>query len=667
MIKKYDNWTNDRYKEGIYIKYQTIMLKITIMFIVGALLSSCCCCLKQTHQVKLTKPALDSEQQFRLSPSRKLVAFFSGQVVSTSGKPIAGAFVEVNGKSTQTNKGGIFKIIVPSKEKKIGNRFVMNIRKEGYGLVSKIYSSGIKDGIWKMTEATRVDVDPTMPIIVQDTRRVGICKGSLSSQVDWSRYQNLRTPRRFNSEGQYIGEATVEIKEAIEYVENASTCNDGISISIPANSLVDSQGNAPTDKVIVSLSTVDIYDRDSMPGDYSVSLRDQTGYMVTYGAGTISVSSRGKNYQLKKGAKATLEIPINPFQLRLSKKIKESIPILLYDEKEGMWRTFGEAKLNPKRNVYVAEINHLSAFNMDLVKTDQACVRIDSSNIDESYFLEIVIPYNGDIITRNVYVENLVEKQHAIYNLPSNTNISLRAFRAIVGVDPIPITNTYEVNTGNPQDPSSPNCPVPPYDACGSQIVLEYATVETADGITRLNNYSSYSIISMNVDGTQYIPSMSSLLPGHSMDITMSQGTHSFYIANGFWDAGNRFEMYTLTGTYTQPGNATTSIDFYDPTINQLLTNFNTTGYWAGTYWDSNAILHIAAFRFYSNGTWKLYVDGGEISNGSYSLVNRNPSLFSVTFSVGNFEGTFYELYGYFVMRNGPDSWPLIEYYYEGP
>ncbi len=127
--------------------------------------------------------------------------------------------------------------------------------------------------------------------------------------------------------------------------------------------------------------------------------------------------------------------------------------------------------------------------------------------------------------------------------------------------------------------------------------------------------------------------------------------------------------MYVWTGTYSQPADATYTINFNDPTINQLLTQFNAeeTGYWAGTYYDNNAVPHTAAFRFTLGGNWTLFDDGQNIGTGTYALVSRDPSSFAVTFTIGDYQGTYYELYGYFVMRNGPPSWPLIEYYYESP
>ena len=89
--------------------------------------------------------------------------------------------------------------------------------------------------------------------------------------------------------------------------------------------------------------------------------------------------------------------------------------------------------------------------------------------------MEVTVPYGGDVTYRSYLVDNSPVKRHVIYNLPSNTDISLRAFEAIIGVS-IPITDTIVVNTGNPQNPATPNLPDgPPYTACNSQVDLSEA------------------------------------------------------------------------------------------------------------------------------------------------------------------------------------------------
>lgn len=415
-------------------------------------------------------------QLYYRRPKKDLV-FFSGRVRSNLGKFLDSAEVTINGETIKTDSKGYFRIAIKKKNSKFGNRYIMNIRKEGFGLLSRIYSTGIQNKTWVMTKATTKYIDPTQNNRIIDIRGTNVCQGTLSSRVDWSRYPNRRIPRFIDSAGNISENVSNTVKRAIEYAENCNTCNPGISVSISANTLVDSTGNPPEGKVLASISTVDIYDPDSMPGDYTAIQEKRKGYMVTYGAGNVELTSDKKTLQLKKGTYATLEIPINSSQLKRKKKLDSEIPFLAYNEKQGVWRVTGKAKLNEKGNAYVAKIHHFSTFNMDLVKTNQACARVESSEIDYDYFmLEVTVP---DEEPRTFDVDNSAEaldatgkKLHVIYNLPSNTDIALRAFREGGILGPEPITDTFVVNTGNPQNPQDPNLPPHPYDACDAEVTL---------------------------------------------------------------------------------------------------------------------------------------------------------------------------------------------------
>ena len=190
--------------------------------------------------------------------------------------------------------------------------------------------------------------------------------------------------------------------------------------------------------------------------------------------------------------------------------------------------------------------------------------------------------------------------------------------------------------------------------------------VQAVTSRTRFVNNTSYIIISLTVDGIQYFTnSTMGIMPGSWFEIDLAPGSHIYTVTNGFWDGSSRFNMYTWNGSIYQSTGELETLTFNDPSVNQLLTQFESSGLWSGDFWD-NLTPHKAAFRFYSNGTWRLYVDGVSQSTGTYSLVSRNPSSFSIVFSIGNYTATLYETQGRFVMRNGPPDWPLIEYYHIG-
>lgn len=212
---------------------------------------------------------------------------------------------------------------------------------------------------------------------------------------------------------------------------------------------------------------------------------------------------------------------------------------------------------------------------------------------------------------------------------------------------------------------TSPITFTPAYTVYLSSVMRHWSLPAPAPAsTTRFANHTSHPIIYLTVDGVQYfVQSPQGILPGYYYEIELTPGDHTYEAMNGWWDGPySRFEMYGWTGSFTQQKGVVGTIDFYDPTIEQLLADFSTSAYWGGYYWQ-DVVYHDIGFCFYDNGTWNLYIDGTYDSSGTYSLVSRDPGTMSVKFTVGDYIGTLYELFGFFYMRNGPPDWPLIEYY----
>jgi hypothetical protein len=412
----------------------------------------------------------------RLKITEKGKVLFSGLVVSKDGRPIEAADVDVAGVAAKTDTKGLFRLeVTPEKT----SRYVLNIRKAGYGLVSRIYGGGVSNGKWVMTKGTVAVVDPRQPIRIRDTGAPSSCQGRLSARIDWSRYPVQKIPNVFNAAGRPLGnDLPPAVSEALRLLEGGTACNPGIQLSLPANALVDASGNPPAGNVEVTLSTADLYSPDGIPGDYSVDVEGRGAYMQSYGAGIVSITAEGKPYQLKSGAVAELTIPVDPTQLKARGRIPSTIPFLRYDETKGLWVVVGTARLNAQGNAYAAVMDHLSAFNTDLVKTNQSCVRIDSSAIPDPYRLEVVIPMPDgaapvvktfDIAPDPEHPDN--PNIHTIYNLPSQTYIHMTASREEPSGNIVPL-GVFVVDTGNPQQPSRPNRPAWDYGACQSRVSL---------------------------------------------------------------------------------------------------------------------------------------------------------------------------------------------------
>ncbi len=219
-------------------------------------------------------------------------------------------------------------------------------------------------------------------------------------------------------------------------------------------------------------------------------------------------------------------------------------------------------------------------------------------------------------------------------------------------------------------DPANPNYVYESSTSCTAQAVLPSPS---SNGTSRFTNNASYPVISLIVDGWEQFPVKPlAILPGTYYELTgMSSGSHSWTATTGFWDNyGQRFEMYTYSGAYNQPASGTANITLPDMTIQNLLTVPPTNvGYWEGYYWDANIVCHTAAFKFYPNGSYAFFVGNVQQGTGTYSLVQREPSIFSVKFHVSGLptgtDALLIETNGMFYLKNGPTSWLQITYVYK--
>jgi hypothetical protein len=196
-----------------------------------------------------------------------------------------------------------------------------------------------------------------------------------------------------------------------------------------------------------------------------------------------------------------------------------------------------------------------------------------------------------------------------------------------------------------------------------------------ASGITYFANTTSYPVISLVVDGWEQFPVRPlGIQQGAYYELDgVPSGQHTWTATTGFWDDwGQRFSMYVYTGSYTQPASGSHEVDIPDMTIQDLLSVPPTNlGYWEGYYFDANANCYTVAFKFQQNGTYTFYNANTAIDSGTYSLVQREPDIFSVKFHVAsstnkqNVDGLLIETHGQFFMKNGPPSWLQITYVYK--
>lgn len=444
-----------------------------IIIVLAGLLDSCQC-------------ERDKEDVF--DPDKMVV--FSGYVVNSDGAPITGAVVNVNGLETQTGEEGFFKFFPEIKE-----TYLFSINAEGYGDIAKQYKNPMFSR-WVMSKATVATFDAANDIVLTDTEED--CPGSLSENAS-SINQAARVPLVYNADGQLIGfEMPAILKDTYEKHVNRNLCNSGVTVRIRGGSLR-RNGSPVTGNVKVSVSTIDLFAPDGMPGDYSVSSEQTPMYMVSLGAGNITVTQEGEELQLDPKSPATIEIPVDP-ALRAD-SIPQRIPFLTYNEERGEWIQEGFASINEEGTAYVAQTTHFSSFNMDHTKVDPSCIRFcfedgpSVPNPNACYPVEVTIPEISGIPKVLYFLVHATESSmcptvgnlpgclnlHFIRNLPNNRPIGIRVFNPAPGCPPTPsetpisptmnnLIGTYVLYTGGAAP--VPDCSPGGSDGCAGPVIL---------------------------------------------------------------------------------------------------------------------------------------------------------------------------------------------------
>lgn len=244
----------------------------------------------------------------------------TGRVVDTNGNPVSGAEVSCFGKTAATRSMGQFLItdIHPVK-----NRIVVNVKSLGYfsGTATEIASSdGTTEVLITLMEAETI--------------------ATLSSSTGGT----------------------------------AST-SDGCSIEIPANGIVDENGNSYSGNVNVAAAYMDPTSPDFpfLIQGSDMSAREEDGSQVTlYSYGILRVElldDNGNELQLSNGSSSVIRVNIPADMLSSA---PATIPLWYFDEEEGMWKEDGFA--TKSGNQYIGTVSHFTDWNCDVPSPDQATI-----------------------------------------------------------------------------------------------------------------------------------------------------------------------------------------------------------------------------------------------------------------------------------------------------
>jgi hypothetical protein len=383
---------------------------------------------------------------------------------------------------------------------KESNRYVLNIRKQGFALNSRVYDRAMTGGRWILRPAQVVSIDPTRDVNITHKRSERDCPGPDSSHAGLGAAGNsLTIPQWQDGKGNvtdappwWDGPRSVaqmnrrNVSDSEGFREHPvflprqlklPGCGPGISVEIPANSILDASGNPATTPFQVGISTIDVLSPQQMPGDDTVVPRSGGGaFLQSFGAGSLDLPA---GYKLKPGATATITIPIDRARrVGAGSTLPPTVPLLSYDEHKGLWVEEDVLTLStgPGGQSYSAKVKHFTTYNADtFFGAGAACVRIFSPSLPGNYDLEAITPYpDGTPHYKKYAIDNITSTEHVIYNITPNVNISLTPMTQ--GGSPN-VLGFYLVNSGPPENPvNSPNPPpLTPqgYTSCNNFVVFK--------------------------------------------------------------------------------------------------------------------------------------------------------------------------------------------------
>ncbi|VAW99781.1 hypothetical protein MNBD_GAMMA21-2336 [hydrothermal vent metagenome] len=367
-------------------------------------------------------------------PRHKQVEF-SGWVVTQIGQPVSDAQVSVNGQVVKTKSDGSYIVALSAQE-----TYILSITHTDYADFVHVTRQALSAKVWTLVKAQIFEIDPTTPVSITDTR----------PELD---------------------------RKGLE----------GATFSLPANALVDPQGNPPTGPLRAAIATLDLTNGEG-PGDWAVRSDDgREGFLVSYGAVYIEFTDPVSNvkYQLKNGVSGQLALPVLPTMSAHVDKAP-SPPFWYYDVNDGYWKKAGQASFDASTNSYTGTVNHLSTINTDIAKFDNAAclaITVDAS-LPTGNKLRIRY-HSGGTPFGQVPTFVMNDALNAAYRLPANTNVLLEMLNAsdevlsnMVVEDPVgtPTVNNV-VNTGTAIPSGDSLWPPSPYTPC-KPVTLRMASPE---------------------------------------------------------------------------------------------------------------------------------------------------------------------------------------------
>ncbi len=200
----------------------------------------------------------------------------------------------------------------------------------------------------------------------------------------------------FQAAGQSFVEVRMLAKGEPDIVASTTDASivkpNGMEISIPANSIVDSNGNRYEGNVMVFSKWIDPTDENIggiMPGSLiALDQNNKDVVLATYGMLALELEGDGGELlSLAEGSRAEASIPI-PDELIMD--APDEMPLWEYDLEEGKW--FEEGKCTKKGSSYNFPVSGTGYWNCD-IPLESICLSMQVFNEDLSFapFVKVVV------------------------------------------------------------------------------------------------------------------------------------------------------------------------------------------------------------------------------------------------------------------------------------
>jgi hypothetical protein len=194
-------------------------------------------------------------------------------------------------------------------------------------------------------------------------------------------------------------------------------------VRVAKNTLVDARGNPPLASAApftAYIATVDPV-TETMLGDFSASNSDGKD-VALFSLGALFFEVRdaaGQEYNLKPGASADMEIPVQDPILG-SEQVPATIDMWTYGLVSGTWRELRDAG-SFTGTTFKTQVASFSTKNADIEKTAPACIRVQLDTTlpaDGTYLARVDVAVSPGSVRR--YEVTLDNENNVIYNLPEN-------------------------------------------------------------------------------------------------------------------------------------------------------------------------------------------------------------------------------------------------------